>query len=102
MSSRPSLPSATSCMTTVATKAFVMLPIQNLSLGRIALRRATSPSPAETTVRRPSCSISVTTPGIPLVAMSRSAFRCSSDFGGGAAPARAALARAAPARASIA
>ena len=39
MSSRPSLLSATSCMTAVATKALVMLPIQNLSVGRILRAR---------------------------------------------------------------
>ena len=49
-SSSRSLPSATSCITTVATKLFVMLPAQNRSSGR-AFRSPISASPAATTVR---------------------------------------------------
>ena len=42
-SSSRSLRSATSCMTTVATKLFVMLPAQNRSSGRAFLRRSRRP-----------------------------------------------------------
>ncbi len=92
VSSRLSLPSSTSCMTAAAMKLLVTLPIQKRSPVRIFWRRAMSARPEATKVRRPSCSTSVMTPGMSLVATSRSVARCSSGVAEAAAPARTAIA----------